>query len=245
MPPRKDSPRPHADRSATSPRSGRLAIAFQEPFTTVLRIKSARNPEVRAWVIKEIEKSAARAAQDGYSEDDIDQAKFAVVAFLDEAALYSENPVLANWKSVQAELYHSQDAGEIFFARLKDIQRRGNTSETADLLEIYVQCLLLGFEGKYRLGRWGDDTSKHSSIPAIVAPIAAQIRKLRQKNEFVQPWRLHGGPGIPTVSDPWLRRLIVLFVCLVVLAVLLFFGYRASLNRGLDQMRTIVHASKL
>lgn len=77
----------------------------------------------------------------------------AVVAFLDEAAQYSENAALANCRSVQAELYGSEDAGETFFERFASIQGRGNTPETADLLEVYVQCLLLGFEGKYRIGR--------------------------------------------------------------------------------------------
>lgn len=240
MAPRTGSPQ--NDRSATVPQSGRLAIAFQEPLTAVLRIKNAQTAEVRAWLMKEIEKSVEQARHHGYSADDCDRAKFALVAFLDEAALYSENAALANWRSVQAELYKSEDAGERFFAYLNEIQRRGNTSETADLLEIYAQCLLLGFEGKYRLGRWGDDSSRHSSIPALLASVTAQIQKIRQHDEYVRPWRLRGAGSIAPPSDPWLKRLIFVLVFLMVSLVLLYIAFGSSLRTGLDQVQVAVNS---
>ena len=223
------------DKTASTPRSGRLALAFQEPLTAILRIGTAKSSDFREWVKKEIENSAEQVQRDGYSGDDADHAKFALVAFLDEAARYSENASLVNWKSVQAELYNSEDAGEMFFAHLKDVQRRGNTGETADLLEVYALCLLLGFEGKYRLGRWTDTSTKHRSIPPLLSAVTAQILKIRQSDELPKPWKLSSGPSTTPTADPWLKRLALASVLLTVFVALLYVSYKASLRSGLNE----------
>src|SRR5262249_59827875 len=108
----------------------------------------------------------------GCPVEDVKQALFAVVAFVDESVLASRNPVFANWAKLplQAELYGHQLAGEIFFQDLQRILDRPDSPETADLLEVYDLCLLLGFRGRYAAG--GD-------LQALKAMIQDKIRRVR------------------------------------------------------------------
>ena len=74
-----------------------LALAFQEVFTAIVRIRSGR-AEVRSaeafrdHVKKALQKAKQEALVAGYSSDDVNRAKLAVVALLDESALGSPNP---------------------------------------------------------------------------------------------------------------------------------------------------------
>jgi len=86
--------------------------------------------------------------------------------------LSSGNPVFANWPRLplQAELFHHQLAGEVFFQELQKTLNRSDSNETADLLEVYYLCLLLGFKGRYAAG--GD-------LRSIMAAIEEKIRRIR------------------------------------------------------------------
>jgi len=217
------------------PAPGRLAIAFQEPLTAVVRIRSAQNHEFRTWIERELASSVAQALRDGYSAEDAERANFALIAFLDEAAMYSGNPVFADWISLQGQLYKSEDAGETFFTRLTDIQRRGNTPETADLLEVYVLCLLLGFEGKYGLGRRSLATTRHESLSQLITNVVEQIRRIRQNVGQPQPWRIMPASNISVATDAWVRRLALITVLLIFGVTVLYGAFKVSLAAQLNE----------
>ena len=54
------------------------------------------------------------------------------------------------------------------------ILKRGNSPEVADLLEVYDLCLLLGFQGEYRLK--AKDVKGKDAIPAIIAAVGTKLR---------------------------------------------------------------------
>ena len=126
----------------------------------------------RAQIKQALQVAEQEARSGGCNAEDVKQAIFAVVAFLDESALGCRNPAFADWARLplQAELYGHQLAGEVFFQELQKTLNRNDSPETADLLEVYYLCLLLGFKGRYAAG--GD-------LRSIMAGIQEKIRRVR------------------------------------------------------------------
>lgn len=81
----------------------------------------------------------------------VEDAKYALAAFVDESVLASEWPGRVEWMSqpLQLGFFGEHLAGEGFFRRLNALRQGGEPN--ADLLELYYVCLQLGFEGVYRL----------------------------------------------------------------------------------------------
>ena len=137
-------------------RSDRLALLCQGLFTVIVRIQSGKqvvaDPDTLRRRTKaalgELEKEAEGV---GYSSKEVRDAEFALVALLDEVILSSKDLGRAIWKQnpLNVEMFGQAIAGEAFFDRLSAIRARPSTEHQADLLEVYLMCLLLGFEGRY------------------------------------------------------------------------------------------------
>ena len=158
-------------------RGWNLALGFQEVFTAVVRLRYNRQAVLDADTFRAQMRQALRVAEQearsrGASAEDVKQVIFAVVAFLDESVLTSRNPVFVNWPRLplQAELFGHQLAGEIFFQELQKSLNRSDSQETADLLEVYYLCMLLGFKGRYAAG--GD-------LRSVMAATQEKIRRIR------------------------------------------------------------------
>ena len=158
-------------------RGWNLALGFQEVFTAVVRLRYNRQAVLDAETFRAQMRQALRVAEQearsrGSSAEDVKQVIFAVVAFLDESVLTSRNPVFVNWPRLplQAELFGHQLAGEIFFQELQKSLNRSDSQETADLLEVYYLCMLLGFKGRYAAG--GD-------LRSVMAATQEKIRRIR------------------------------------------------------------------
>jgi type VI secretion system protein ImpK len=75
-----------------------------------------------------------------------DQARYAVCAWMDETILSSSWAHKNQWRPelLQRVYYHSSDAGQKFFERLRGLGAHDN-----DIREVYFLCLALGFKGRY------------------------------------------------------------------------------------------------
>jgi type VI secretion system protein ImpK len=82
---------------------------------------------------------------------DVQDAKYALTAFVDEAVLSSDWPGRKEWmdRPLQIEFFGDHLAGERFFERVAAL--RQNAEQHLDVLELYYVCLQLGFEGVYRI----------------------------------------------------------------------------------------------
>lgn len=133
----------------------RLAEIYAPCFTLILQLRSTDefgDAEVLRRRIKDLLDDAEREAlRTGVSPDNIQMAKFALVAFIDETILSSDWSQKDEWVStpLQLELYDQYDAGEVFFDRLE--QLRANPKANAEAMEVYYLCMTLGFKGKYQL----------------------------------------------------------------------------------------------
>ncbi len=220
-------------------RGWNLALAFQEVFTAIVRLRYNRQAVSNAESFRAQIKQALRVAEQearsgGCSAEDVERAVFALVAFLDESALSCRNPAFADWARlpVQAEMYGHQTAGEVFFQELEKALNRSDSPETADLLEVYYLCLLLGFKGRYAAG--GD-------LHSIMARLQEKIRRVRGPSAALSP---RGGIPADAVrlvqSDPWIRRLgfACIVICLVALAI--FLVTKLLLNAGASELSASV-----
>lgn len=85
------------------------------------------------------------------SRESIDEAKYALVALMDETVLSVPGACKDYWMSRPLQLDHFGDnlAGEVFFNKLQSMLVQPENKK--DVLEVYYLCLSLGFEGKYKL----------------------------------------------------------------------------------------------
>ena len=86
----------------SDPREWNLALAFQEVLTVIVRVRFGRQPVQNAEAFRNHVKESVRvASQDamarGYSQEDVQLALYAVVAFIDESVMNCHQPVFADW----------------------------------------------------------------------------------------------------------------------------------------------------
>lgn len=116
----------------------------------------------------------------GASIDDIFASKYAFCAAVDERVLSSNFEMRVQWERMplQMALFGEQLAGENFFHHLEKCRAQGVARLPA--LEVFHLCLLLGFQGKYRMegleklayltGRLGDEIAAMKGKRAPFAP---------------------------------------------------------------------------
>jgi len=149
-----------ASPAATLPeRRGHLALLLEEVLTVICRLRVDKpvgsDPEVfRERVKKWLSKAAREAGEAGYREDTITMAGYAVIAFLDEAVLNSPQPMFSEWprRPLQEEIFGEFLGGEAFFENFQHLLNQPDSEELGDLIEVYLLCLSLGFQGRYAAG---------------------------------------------------------------------------------------------
>lgn len=115
------------------------------------------------------ERAMRRAAELGYSTQDAQDIAYALVALIDETALSRPGELRDYWqrRTLQLAFFNENVAGDNFFERL---QLLIGDPGRADVLRVYYTCLLLGFQGKYRV-RGGE-----IELAAITERAAAALR---------------------------------------------------------------------
>jgi type VI secretion system protein ImpK len=218
-------------------RRGRLAIALQEPLTTIARLRANKQVAADADSFRaRIKQVLASAEQDaralGYASEDVRFALFAVIAYLDETVLNSGQAMFANWPSstLQQEVFGVHMAGELFFQYLESLLARPDSSDLADVLEVFDLCLLMGFKGRYSGTHGGD-------IQVLSRQLAEKIDRIRGGAAPLAPRWKPTATDIGRRRDPWVRRLAVLAAATVVIAVGLFTYYSVSLRSGKSELR--------
>lgn len=220
-------------------RRSNLALSFQEILTAIVRLRFNRQPVNSADSFREHMRQALRsasqdAAQKGYPPEDVKIAAFAVIAFLDESVLSSGNQVFSGWSRMpfQEELFGQHMGGEAFFQEAQKLLARRDSAETADLLEIFYLCLLLGYRGRYGIGSSGE-------LRAIMDSIHDKIQRVRGGGAPISPqWAIPNEAPVKKRSDPWVRRLAIGVAATFVLAVVAY----ALFWMGLTSQASTLHA---
>jgi len=105
----------------------------------------------QAKIDQMLEEADRRGTVMSYSRDILMETRYAIVAFLDEMILQSGWDQKSQWAShlLQYKYFQTQVAGEEFFHHLTTLRRA--LPVNPDLLEVFHACLVLGFEGQYKL----------------------------------------------------------------------------------------------
>lgn len=215
-----------------------LALIYQEALTAIERLRANRDSVNDAPAFRHHNKEALKAATNtalaaGYNADDAKFATFAVVAFLDESVLNSQNPIFGDWlkKPLQEELFNTFIAGETFYQNLQQMLGRSDSQDLGDLIEVYYLCMLLGFRGKYRAGDPG-------GLGQILNMTREKLNRIRGKFPGMSPqWQLPSNEKAAGSSDPWVRKLIWIAAACAAVTLILFIVYMVVLHSGLQIAR--------
>lgn len=225
---------------ASQRRTWSLALAFQEVFTAVVRLRFTGQEvtnadQFRAHLKKALQMAQSDARGNGYSAEDVQMAMFAVVGFVDESILNSRNPAFSDWARMplQEELYGGHMAGEVFFRNLQVALERMDAASTVDLVEVYYLCLLLGYRGRYGAGGLGE-------LAALTAAVRDKIHRVRGAALTLSPrFEIPAETPPPPRQDPWIRRLAIAAITVFVGGILLFGGLKLALMAGVSNLHGI------
>jgi type VI secretion system protein ImpK len=221
-------------------RLDRLALFYEGVLTAIVRVQCGRQAlegvdEFRTGMKQALKNIGEQATKRGYSGENVEQANFAVVAFLDEVVMSSLDKGNALWarKSLQEEMFDQRSAGELFFKRLEALRASRDSAELAEVLEVYYLCLLLGYEGRYAVG-------SKAELHLLMDNVRERIERilLRQPAFSVDA-------GIPDSAPSrisrctWLRKLQITGAVTAVVAVIAFAGFRWNLNGHLEQLQQV------
>jgi type VI secretion system protein ImpK len=108
----------------------------------------------------------------GMAQDSIGEAKYAIVALMDETVLTVPGACRDYWVSrpMQLDYFGDNIAGQEFYEKLQKLLLQPENKK--DVLEVYYLCLALGFEGKYRI-------SNPEERLAIMDDLGRKLRRTR------------------------------------------------------------------
>lgn len=236
----------HGSSTVTTPSGlapvGRLAVAVQEALTAVVRLRESRqvptDPGAFRRRMKDLLAGADQEARRmGYPPEFVKIAVYCVIAYLDETVLGTPGPLASAWvgQPLQEEVFGDHVAGETFFRHLEDLLSRQDSAFVADVLEVPLLCMLLGFKGRY-------GSSDGSELRSFVRATEDKILRIRGGDTPLAPRALPpSDEGVVRRGDPWLRRLSLGLLGAAVFVLLLFVLLRfVSLPGGVDRVREMV-----
>lgn len=222
-----------------------LVDLMHDGFYIVFLIKNQYlpgNPEnFRAKILDQLNRFEQQAKKLQFSAEDIHDAKYAYCALLDETIVTQQDPSFFNLQNswlispLQLSLFGSQLAGYQFFDVLEHIRSRGK--DRLATLEVFHYCLLLGFQGKYRI-------ESIESLNHLVARVGDEIDYLKGKKAAFSPFS-----ALPDQIKNIIHRelpftWILLF--LLLFALLSFSGLRYMLNKhdqtAMSQYNNVISA---
>jgi len=215
---------PIPQQAAAILRSNSLALSFQEAITVILRTRfqtqRAQDSETfRASIRRMISAAVQEVRALGYSDETAQMALYAIIGFLDESVLNSQDPTFADWsrRPLQEEMFGGHFAGEVFFRHVADLLNRPESSEVADALELHALCLLLGYRGRFAFG-------DASEIHSILRRIRDKIARIRGPYALFRPAVTPPVAKGPT-GDKWVRTLALAAAVLFLVTMVAFLGY--------------------
>jgi type VI secretion system protein ImpK len=220
----------------------RLALLYEGILTVASRIRTGRQQlldpeEFRHRMKKTLDQVAVTATKRGYSRRGIEEATFAVVAFLDEAILTAPDVGSINWvgKTLAEELFNERSAGELFFKRLDALRTHRDSQDLAEILEVHQLCLLLGYEGKYAGGAKGE-------LQQLMANLRERIERILGKepelSPDVEPDKPLARPVTPV--DTLSQRLRWIVLAMFLLSMVCYIGFSANLHNKLNEIHQLV-----
>ena len=137
----------------TSPSTATPALAdlCGDLLAFALQLKRSSDPGdaemLRTRIDEQFRALETKARQSDVPQEDVQQAKYAIAAFIDEMILTSSWALKESWadKPLQLAYFNDFSAGEEFYNKIDTLRGAKRNS----VLEVFYLCLSLGFRGKY------------------------------------------------------------------------------------------------
>jgi type VI secretion system protein ImpK len=231
---------PSAVPSSMVPR-GQLALALQEALTVVARVREGRQiPQdahaFRAQMRGLLAQADQEARRMGCPPEFVKISVYSVIAYLDETVLSTPGALSAAWvgRPMQEEIFGDTVAGETFFRYVEELLTRQDSAYVADVLEVSLLCMLLGFKGRYA-------TSEGNEVRSLSAAVTDKIRRIRGGAAPLSPRAVPPTDEVVVRQrDRWLRILVLGLAGSFLLALLLFTIFFFDLRRGAGQITDLV-----
>ncbi|MCB9877477.1 MAG: DotU family type IV/VI secretion system protein [Planctomycetes bacterium] len=155
----------------------RLPELCNDLFAFALGLRTAKDPgamdQLQGTMARLLEKLGQRAREAGVDSAHLDAARYALCALLDEIVLGSRWELKTHWFQQPLQMIYFGDftAGEQFYRRLDEL--RGDAEHNVDAIEVYAQCLAIGFRGKYA------DLAGMQKVDDLLAELGEQTRRAR------------------------------------------------------------------
>src|SRR4051794_40166261 len=184
-------------------------LSFAVRLPTAMDLPAAAELRARALGMLDAMVNQGRAA--GIPDVELAEARYPLVAFIDEQVLKSTWHGRTEWMSQPLQLiyYREYTAGENFFVRLRALLQNGSRPFA---LEIYYLCMALGFRGAYGLS--GDVTAVNGLIEAARRELA---KRLPGTAKFGPNARARDLLGADRKSNALLIALVIGCLCLMLL----------------------------
>jgi len=183
--------------------------------------------DLRQRLVSSLDRMVSDGRRLGIADADLSEARYALVAFIDEQIMRSDWSGRADWmaRPLQLDLYRENTAGENFFVRLRSLLRAGDRPVA---VELYYLCLVLGFQGAYR------DGGEPQAVEKFTRASRDQLRKVLPDPNKVSP---HAKPKGSTrsVKTSW-GPLIVIAASSALLIVLVVVGLGWSASSERDEL---------
>jgi type VI secretion system protein ImpK len=171
-------------------------VAFAAPvFDLILRLQAGivkPSNELRPKIKSLLEDFEQRAERYRFNHKVVNVAKFALASFVDETVLTGDFHLKEEWEKypLQLEYFGEQLAGNKFFEKLQAMIAQ--IEQTAEAVEIYYVCMLLGFKGRYAV-------YEHENLLSIMQRTADALVKAGKitKVELSPHWRADDQPKPP------------------------------------------------
>lgn len=216
----------------------RLSVSdvFSELLILGPYLKDARDlgscESLRHRLLEMFHKAERQGTEAGIPQDMLSQARYAVTAFIDEMVLNSQWAQKDQWSArpLQYEFFREYVAGVEFFKRLEQI--RTAYPVPIELLEVYALCLILGFEGQYRVeGR--------ERLKGLTEDVVREIQAKREEMPSLAP---HGRR--PEELLEAVKQQLPIWVIVVSSLGLIFFFHLALTLIINHDANTVVHELK-
>jgi len=207
--------------------------ATSECFNALMQLRELDGPisspdTIHNRLIGFVDAMREKARDIGISQRDADDMAYAVVALCDEIAMGKPEPMRGYWMSrpLQLHFFHENLAGDGFFNRLEEIRR---DTRRLDVLRVYYQCLLLGFQGKYAM-RGGE-----IELLRIVDSIRPEVNRHIEVPDSLSP--TGEAPDEPLVRSSQRNPFLWVALGVFAVAIAVFISLRISIDHQVGQLQ--------
>lgn len=172
-----------------------------------------------------------RGAELGLPREDVLEITYAIVGLSDEIAIYAGGNLRQFWMSrpLQLQYFNTNQAGEDFFVRVNALR---TDPRRIDVVRVYYMCLVLGFQGRYRV-RGGE-----AELAAIMDTLAADLARAGYTGPDVLSVQGERPPGEKRAQSKVDLPVVALSFGALILAVVFYVGLRITLDGDVSRVLT-------